>query len=364
MLRPRVSVSVFVVATVLLASIAPLTLGTNGDYDLDIAGSVDTVDRTVSTSYGTVTITEVGRADAGESVTVSVAAATDDGYTITVLDGEQRIRRSRSGSGDVTTTFDTDGLEAGTYAVAVGNQSTDEVYEVEPLVIRAYEVVVESNTTVEEGDTLDVTVDLKQVQSGEQVRNVQIAVTNGSESVSVDATPSGDLTYTADVPVDDFAPGDYSLYAVVRSDDTTLGENELVGVSDERTIEVVEQSTTTESDGTDSSTGSSSTGGDDSSDATTTETETPSDTTTATTTTPDTRTETTTEATTTEATTTVTETTTTTTAPTTTDDGVITPNEQTTTQAQTTSSELPNPAVRALFGLLVVFGVGQRIVRN
>lgn len=362
MLRPRVSIVVFVVATLLLASIAPLTLGANNDYDLDIDGSIDTVDRTVSTSYGEVTITEVGRADAGESVTISVNAATDDEYTLTIVDGEERIRRSRSATGDFTTTFDTDGLEAGTYAVAVGNQSTDEVYEVEPLVIRAYSVTVGSNESVEAGDSLDVSVDLEQVESGEPVQSVQVVLTNDSQSTRVDAVSDGDLTYTADVPVDDFAPGDYSLYAVVRSDDTALGENELVGVSDEASVEVVEQSATSGSDGTsDSSNGSGATGDDSTNDGSSGSTTTAS---TATTTqTPSTSTETT-KTTDTKTTAATTTTTTTETTATTTTDNVVTPNEPTTTAASTTSSELPNTALQVVFGLLVVFGAGVRFARN
>ncbi|WP_416840429.1 cell surface protein [Haloferax sp. DFSO52] len=359
MLRPRVSIPLLVAAALLFAAVASPSLGASAEYDITIDGALDTVDRTVSTSYGEFTITEIGRADAGESVTIAVDASTTADYTITVLDGEQRIRRSQAASGDTTATFDTEGMEAGTYAVTVGNQSTDEVYEVEPLVIRAYDVVVESDNTAEADSSLDVTIELDQLEAGEPVHEVQVALTDGSQDIKVDATKVSDSTYTATVPLDKFAPGDYSLYAVVRSDDTTLGENELVGVSDERPIEVVEASSTTESTQTTESTGGGSTGGSDSTatattDSTTvTETTTPEDTATTTQTTTDGPTVTETTAST-EDTATTTQTT----------DDVLTPNDQSTSSTRTTSSELPNTAVQTLFTILLVAAVGWRLGRN
>ncbi|ELZ55709.1 hypothetical protein C460_14595, partial [Haloferax sp. ATCC BAA-646] len=47
---------------------------------------------------------------------------------------------------------------------------------------------------------------------------------------------------------------------------------------------------------------------------------------------------------------------------TTTTDNVVTPNESTTTAQTTTSSEVPNTALHVLFGALVVFAVGRRLV--
>ncbi|KAB1189223.1 cell surface protein [Haloferax sp. MBLA0077] len=346
------------VAALLFAAVAPLSLGAAEDYDIDIDGSIDTVDRSVSTSYGEFTVTEVGRANTGDSVTVSVTALADESYSITILDSQQRIRRSRTASGDTTATFDTAGMEAGTYAVAVGNQSTDDVYEVEPLVIRAYDVVLNSNNTVEEDSSLDVTIELDQVEPGEPTEAVQVALTSDTKHVTVDATKRNDSAYTATVPVNEFAPGDYSMYAVVRSDDTALGEKELVGVSDEATVEVVERSTD-ESDESSSGGGSSSgsTGSDTTeTPTTTTQTATPTDTQTPTETTQTETTEPT-------ETTTKTQTTTASTQTTATTDNVVTPNEQT-TQEPTTSSELPNTAPQVVFGLLVVFAVTRRLASN
>ncbi|MFC7202639.1 cell surface protein [Haloferax namakaokahaiae] len=392
MLRPRISSSVLVVSALLLVAVAPSSLAAGG-YDIAIDGAIDTVDRDVSTSYGEFTVTQVGRADVGERVTISVDAPSDADYSLSVLDAEQRIRRSRTASGGTTVTFHTDGLDPATYAVAVGNQSADEVYAVEPLVVRAYAVVVESNTTVEAGSALDVAVELDQVASGEPVREVQIAATNGSNHVRVDATDAGESTYRATVPTDELAPGGYSLYAVVRSDGTALGERELVGVSDEVAIDVVEQSTES-SDESDSGGDGSSDGGSpdsgspdggppdsgspdggppdggppdsgssttESSETTTpapTDTETPSETSEMVTTA-----ETTTESTTFEETTTAkTDTSATST------DTVLAPNEKTpndqTTQEQTTSSELPNTAPQVIFGLLVTYAVGRRLAQD
>jgi len=357
MLRPRVSIPVLVVAAILLAAVAPPAVGANGDYDIDIDGSIDTVDRTVSTSQGEFTVTQVGRADAGDTVSVSVDAPSGSDYTLTILDSEQRIRRSTSATGDTTEEFGTGGFDPGTYAVVVGNQSTEEVYAGEPLVIRAYAVSTQAAGSVEQSDDLDVTVELDEVESGESVQAVQVVLADDSENVRVDASAVNDTHYSASVSTDDVESGDYSLYAVVRGADRALGENELIGVSDASTVEVVEQATDTSTPDEGSAGGG---GGGGADDATTTTTESTETSTAAT----DTAESTTTDAadTTADADATTASTESTATAQTTTDN-VVTPNESTTTTAQTTtSSEVPNTAPSLLFGALVVFAVGRRLI--
>ncbi|ELZ96983.1 cell surface glycoprotein [Haloferax mucosum ATCC BAA-1512] len=360
------------VAAVLLAAVAPPSLGASGDYDIDIGGSIDTADRTVSTQWGDFTVTQVGRADTDSSVSISVDAPSAAQYSVAIYDTEQNIRRVRTRTGDTTATFDTDGLEPGTYAVTVGEQSSEEVHAVEPLVIRAYSLSVTANDTVENGDGLDVTTELEQVESGEPVEAVQVVLSNGDKHVRSDASKINDSHYSATVPTDDFDTGDYSLYAVVRSDDRALGEDELVGVSDASTVEIVEQTDETPEtptpgggggsggDGGDTSDGDSPDG--DSSDSGN-ETATPTSNNTTDTPTPTPNSTTTTDS---PPPTDTTETTQSspTTAPPTTTDNVVTPNEPTTTEPSTTSSDVPNTALQALFGILVVFAVGRRLVRR
>ncbi|EMA05419.1 hypothetical protein [Haloferax denitrificans] len=357
MLRPRVSIPVLVVAAMLLAAVAPPAVGANGDYDIDIDGSIDTVDRTVSTSQGEFTVTQVGRADAGDAVSVSVDAPSDSDYTITILDSEQRIRRSASATGDADREFGTGGLDPGTYAVVVGNQSTEEVYAGEPLVIRAYAVSTQAAGSVEQSDDLDVTVELDEVASGESVEAVQVVLADDSENVRVDASAVNDTHYSASVSTDDVDSGDYSLYAVVRGDDRALGENELIGVSDASTVEVTEQTDDTSTP--DEGSGGAGGGGED--DATTTTTESDDTSTAATDTAESTATTDAADTTADDETGDSTESTDTSTAQTTTDN-VVTPNESTATAQSTTSSEVPNTAPYLLFGALVVFAVGRRLV--
>ncbi|WP_148416125.1 cell surface protein [Haloferax sp. KTX1] len=362
MLRPRVSISVLVVAAMLLAAVAPPAVGANGDYDIDIDGSIDTVDRTVSTSQGEFTVTQVGRADAGDTVSVSVDAPSDSDYAITILDSEQRIRRSAPATGDATEEFGTGGLEPGTYAVVVGNQSTEEVYAGEPLVIRAYAVSTQAAESVERSDDLDVTVELDEVESGESAEAVQVVLADDSENVRVDASSVNDTHYSASVSTDDLDAGDYSLYAVVRGDDQALGEDELIGVSDASTVEVTEQSsdsddtaTPDDDDDDDSDTDDTATTTSDSDDTSTSATDTAETTDDSTDSTDDSTDST-------DDSTDSADDSTDSTATTTTD-SVVTPSESTTATAQTTtSSEVPNTAPYLLFGALVVFAVGRRLV--
>ncbi|MFK8214306.1 cell surface protein [Haloferax volcanii] len=355
MLRPRVSIPVLVVAAMLLAAVAPPAVGTTHDYDIDIDGSIDTVDRTVSTSQGEFTVTQVGRADAGDTVSVSVDAPSDSDYTITILDSEQRFRRTADATGDASREFGTGGLEPGTYAVVAGNQSTEEVYAGEPLVIRAYAVSTQAAESVEQSDDLDVTIELDEVESGESIEAVEVVLADDSENVRVDASAVNDTHYSASVSTDDVDAGDYSLYAVVRGDDQALGENELIGVSDASTVEVVEQSdTSTPDEGSGGAGGGGGGGADDATETTTTESDDTSTSTTDTAATTDDDEPSTTEST---ETTDATEPTATTTT-----DNVVTPNESTTTAQTTTSSEVPNTALHVLFGALVVFAVGRRLV--
>ncbi|WP_396611651.1 hypothetical protein ACH9L7_15860 [Haloferax sp. S1W] len=266
--------STVLVSTLLLVCLAAAPLSAAGDtaYDVDIDGSVDVPDRTISTKWGDKTIDEIGSASLDGTVSASTDGPTNESYSIRLIDSEQRLRASKNvdGGGSASYDFDLDRYDAGTYAIAATNDS-DEVYAVEPFVINGYTVDQTAASKVEEQRALDVEINL--TEESDDVDNppaeVEVALTNGSAIVRTVATKESGLNYTASVDVESLSTGDYELYTGVKSDNEVYGEQELIAISDSVTVSVVEEGSLPDDDNS-SDDGSSS--GDGSSDPTETTT--------------------------------------------------------------------------------------------
>jgi uncharacterized membrane protein YgcG len=330
------------------ASMASPTVSTqSGTYDIDVAGSTDIPTREVTVSGSTYTVDAIAQQESEGSISISITAESDQ-YDIILKRADntniEKIGDENDGSNIDYTIPD---LGPSTYYIVINSDSKTQA--IHPLVVKGYSVTASAaDNSVERGTSVDVTVDIEQVDPDAAAPHaVQAVIGNETDLVRVEATEQTGTTYEATVPTDELSSGSYALYGVVRGpNETSSEEKEALGVSDRHDVTIESAATPTDtptdapssgggsdSDDGDSngggSSGGGSSGGSSGSDATPTATPTPTDNVTATpteTATPTltaTATPTATPTPTTTATPTVTATATAT--PTPTDDGVITP---------------------------------------
>jgi hypothetical protein len=231
----------FALCVCCLAVAVPASLGQAASYEVRIDGDVDVPDRTISTEWGDRTISSIGRVDEGEYLRASTVAPAGESYSIRVVDSRQRLRDSAYATGDGSVTFDLDRYDPGTYAVALTNGS-EELYAVEPFVVRGYAVEQSVPAEVAAGSTMTVEVRLRAVHDEVSTPPdaVQVIVGDDRERLRVDAERESGLTYVATIDVGSLAPGTYEAYAEVQRDEEVFGARELVGLSDAQAFAVVE----------------------------------------------------------------------------------------------------------------------------
>jgi hypothetical protein len=321
-------------------------------YQLTPATTIDTPDRTVSLDGSEYDVSYVGRVLHGDDIQIDVSAPDEDSYEVYVYDEDRSIVSTDSRTGEGTVTFETASLDAGTYLAAV--YADGAFREIVPVVVAGYTVDVSAPQSVSKDAEFDVEVTLDNVTTVEDPEAVEVVVT-GNDTVQkrIDAEWQSEDRYsvelTADLPADEHA-----LYVNVRGNETALGRNALVGISDARSFEVVasESSPTETPEPTDTPTPTvtdepSAGGGGGGGGGVSTATPTTAPTETAVPTeTPQTRT----------ATPSTPEP-----SPTSTTDDVITRTTQTPEPTVTTATEVPSYALQLVAGVLLLFGAGRRL---
>lgn len=235
------------VAMVCLAAIIAPLVGAASEYNVTTDQSIDVPDRTVEQNGDTFTITSISRADPGDTISVTVDAPQGTEATLYLYNNDQEIVKT-IGREPGTTTYDvtlTDGqgndLASGTYALLVQHDGSREAAH--PLVIRGYSVSVNDPADVTKGETLSVSADISKLRGQDQQR-VEIVVANDDTTIRETASSTGSGTFTASIDTDDLNAGRYDVYANVRGSEEALGEEELLGLSDSRTVEIEEPETT------------------------------------------------------------------------------------------------------------------------
>ncbi|MFB6130285.1 MAG: hypothetical protein ABEJ28_05630 [Salinigranum sp.] len=232
-------------AVALLVGLLTLSaLGAAASWSVGIDSHVEVPKRTVSTQWGNYAVTQVGRADTGDRIAVSVSAPTRDYYQVRLIDRNTNQIEMHSGRGDARYGLNLRGLPSGTYAVAVTN-GTRSVYAVEPLVVRRYAVTQDAPGAATAGDTLDVSASISRVDSGTTPTDVQVIFGNDSTTVDVTATKRSSTEYAATVSTDGFAPGTYTAYTVVHGGAQAFGHPEVIGLSDATTVRLSASGTAT-----------------------------------------------------------------------------------------------------------------------
>jgi hypothetical protein len=246
----RVSICI----VLLLVSLgAPFVTAADSDYDLALDDTVETPPRTVTLEGDEHTVSAVGRAAPGDTLSVSVTAPSDSSYRVLLYDGDRRIVDSKNGNGAQTVRFDLSGYEPSSYMLAV--YENGDYKDVHPLVVEGYDVSVDAPSEAETGSEITVTVNGDKTEDVEDPHAVNVIVANTDQSIRATATEQSGSTYEATISLDELPAGEANVYAVVRGDDSAFTDDrkELLGVSDASTLSIYEP-TTTQSSGSQTST--------------------------------------------------------------------------------------------------------------
>ncbi|SDM92497.1 YtkA-like [Halogranum gelatinilyticum] len=324
-------------------------------YSLDVDGSLDTPDRTVTVEGQSFEISETARVHPGTPITVHTTGSTDEFYRINLRNNERELWDYRNTlSGTETSSFSTEEMPPGSYVVSLLD-SDGNVVQIQPIVVSGYDVSISTEDTVTAGSETEFTVTLQTNQNAPQLDSVEVIVGDDGSTERLTATKTGGETYEATVTFDE--AGDYRVFATAHGTDTYNGENELIGLSNINSVSVTSGSN---GDGGDvGSTSTPTTATTTSSSTTTTATSTsPSSTTSSesTTTTTSSKTTTTTSATTTQTSTVSSA------EPTTTQQSTSTVSETNTSQTpSTTTTTAPFEGIQLLFVAFVLTGAIYRV---
>lgn len=231
----RVGLVALVVAVALAGT--PGALGARS-YGLDSPSAVDVPDQTVRGAGEFLTVREIARVQRGDTFEVRATAPDGAAYEVelvdmhgTVVDVSERTLR-----GDDSTTFETDGIPAGSYVAVLTHQGTAKA--VLPVVIAGYGVSAAVTDTVEAGTEVTVSADVTAAPNAPDRERVEVIVVDRStKEMVLQETMTADRDgYAATIQLEE--PGEYGLCVNVRGERSVRGFDELLGFSDAHTLSV------------------------------------------------------------------------------------------------------------------------------
>ncbi|WP_290813143.1 cell surface glycoprotein [Halovivax sp.] len=236
--KPTALVHRIALVCLLLAAAAALVWGVGaagGEYGLSTSDSTSTPTETVELDGSEFTISAVATAEPDGAFTATVDVPDGTSYMLDVYnDDEQSVIDTIHGSGPGQETVETDGVDPGTYVLALTVDGDVEV--VKPLVVEGYAVTVDADDEIHPDDDLTATVDVAETAASGDPADVEVAIWNGDSVDRVVATQIDDGTYEATVSGLD--EGDYQVYAAAQGTDTVMGEPEVLGISDGQWVTV------------------------------------------------------------------------------------------------------------------------------
>ncbi|WP_143823742.1 PGF-CTERM sorting domain-containing protein [Halosegnis longus] len=212
------------------------------DYTIDAEGGVDIPARQITIEGDEYTVSQVGRVDKGDEITVSTTGPSE-GYDVYLYSEQIQIVDTSTASGDGVVTFPTTDIGPGTYIGAVIDDDSN-IQAVVPIVVSGYDVSLTAPSTATVGDTIDFEASVTPTASSGDPAQVEIVLGNGDESRRVSATQTAD-GYTASIDTEGLPPEEYSVYASVRGDtETKYGRDIILGLSDESLIDITDSTPT------------------------------------------------------------------------------------------------------------------------
>lgn len=245
-MRPKhvlVPLALLTVTSVLLLSGVTSSVGAaDGEYEISVAGSIDTPTREVNLEGATYNVSAIGKAETNSSIDVTVTAPDSNQlYRVYLYNSDKQIVKGNTGTGDETLTFELDGLDPGTYIFAVQEQGANK--KIHPLVIKGYETTLEMPTSATIGETVTVDISTEQIHQNATRDRVEIVVAGQETQINKTASETGG-SYTTTIDTDPFTAGTYRVYANVRGGKAVYGQKEIYGVSDSHSLSVRSQDKT------------------------------------------------------------------------------------------------------------------------
>lgn len=219
-------------ALVLAVSVAPAAMAAT--FEISASDTTPIPERTVEVEGQSFTFDTMVRVNQGDSISIDVSGP-DELYDVYLYNSDKSIEASERGSGDESFSFDLSGYEPGSYVVSVYYDGTHDT--VQPVLVSGYDVSVDAPSSVSDGESVDVSVDLAATAASSSPANVKVIAAQGGTTHEADATGS-DGEYTATFDASTLDEGDYDVYAVAQGDEEAFGEQELLGLSDEHALTV------------------------------------------------------------------------------------------------------------------------------
>jgi len=241
----------FLAVGILLASGA-IAGSADSHVTLTVEDSTAVPTETINFEGDSYEIDAIATRDQGDELTAHVTLPdkvfTDVSFLL--YNSDQQIEASRGVNRpgtDETVTFETDSVAPGTYMLNVELEGATE--QMQPVVIEGYDISVDHTTEATRDDDLEVSAGVTPTALSTPPAAVEVVVWNETHSQRFEMSNSGDETYTASVPLDQFGTGEYTVNVAALGDETFRGQQEVLALeSSSLTIQE-----TTSDDGTNDS---------------------------------------------------------------------------------------------------------------
>lgn len=260
---PRWLVYTFV-AVLLVVGTVGVVGGATGEYDLTMDSAVEVPERTIESPENDekeYTITTVGRTSVGSNTTVHVSPPIESRYSVFFRnqDGDN-IDYTRT-QGEQQIQFDTENQAAGSYVITAGE--TSDPNTVLPVVVEGYTVDSLSlsgeplaDQTISTDNSHNLSVQLAD-HTDKSISAVTVTLWTSDQGVvheiTLEPTDGDPLAFEGTLSNPD--PDEYNVQVRIRGGDTTNGESELMGLSENAPLTVESMSTDDDGSSGDSSTG-------------------------------------------------------------------------------------------------------------
>lgn len=227
--------TLLVVAFCLVAIAGASIPAQSASFGIDVTGSADVPDRTVTFQQTDYVITAIAREHVDGTLQVQTTAPSGSPYRLYLYNSDQTIVDSSKETGSATVTFDLTGLSVGTYMLTIYDGDYRAVY---PVVVEGYSVDVTSPSAAEPGADVSVSVQAAPTAASGSPSRVEVVLADAEHTVRTTATHQTGDQYEAVVSLDGLDAGTYHLYAVAQGSNQAFGHYELLGVSDSHTVTI------------------------------------------------------------------------------------------------------------------------------
>ena len=228
--------------------IGPLTVSTlaTSEYGLSAEPSIDVPDRTVTYDGNEYTFNAITQTTTDSAVEVTTTVPNDESYYIQFRDPDNGVIESVFQTGESSYSIDFYGEgQAGTYAVLL--RESGEFRAIYPIIVPGYDVGVSAPETVDSDSSITVTADISErsIDRHSDLSYVELVLYNDGHEMreQMEAGESG--SYTQTVSAAQLDTGIYSVSVVVRGDAEVRNQDEVLALSEQRSLTVTETDTQT-----------------------------------------------------------------------------------------------------------------------